>query len=85
VQPYPGPGSRWQISTDGGGGSVWNRDGRELFYRNGDKVMAVDVSTEPSFSAGEPRMLFEGPNTSSSSWLSSFYDVSPDGQRIPDA
>jgi hypothetical protein len=27
-------------------------------------------------------MLFEGPNTSSSSWLSPFYDVSPDGQRF---
>ncbi len=24
VQPYPGPGGKWQISTDGGTEPVWN-------------------------------------------------------------
>ena len=32
VQPYPGPGPRQQVSTDGGTGPAWSRDGRELFY-----------------------------------------------------
>jgi Tol biopolymer transport system component len=36
VQPYPGPGGKWQISTEGGMEPVWNRNGRELFYRNRD-------------------------------------------------
>jgi eukaryotic-like serine/threonine-protein kinase len=81
VQPYPGPGGKWQISTDGGMEPVWNRNGREIFYRNGDKMMAVDISTQPSFSAGKPRILFEGryertPATGHN------YDVSPDGQRF---
>jgi hypothetical protein len=31
-----------------------------LFYRNGDKMMAVAVTTQPTFSAGTPRLLFEG-------------------------
>ena len=35
-------------------------DGRELFYREGSKMMAVDVTTEPAFSAGKPKMLFDG-------------------------
>ena len=35
-------------------------NGRELFYRSGDKMMAVDIATQPSFAAGKPRMLFEG-------------------------
>ena len=61
VQPYPGPGGKWQISTDGGTEPAWNRNGRELFYRSGDKMMAVDIATQPSFAAGKPRMLFEGP------------------------
>ena len=61
MQPYPGPGGKWQISTDGGTEPVWNRNGRELFYRSGDKMMAVDIATQPSFSVGKPRMLFEGP------------------------
>ncbi|MGB2663038.1 MAG: protein kinase [Candidatus Acidiferrum sp.] len=81
VQPYPGPGGKWQISTDGGMEPVWNPNGREIFYRKGDKMMAVDISTQPSFSAGKPRILFEGryertPATGPN------YDVSPDGQRF---
>ena len=34
VQPYPGPGGKWQISTEGGNEPVWNPNGRELFYRS---------------------------------------------------
>ena len=39
---------------------MWNRNGRELFYRSEDKMMAVDIVTHPAFSAGKPRMLFQG-------------------------
>jgi serine/threonine-protein kinase len=81
VQPYPGSGGKWQISTEGGTEPVWNRNGRELFYRNGDKMMAVDIAAQPSFTAGKPRVLFAGhyvppPGTTPN------YDVSPDGQRF---
>jgi Tol biopolymer transport system component len=83
VQPYPGPGGKWQISTEGGTEPAWNRNGKELFYRAGNKMMAVDVTTQPSFSAGKPHMLFEGPYFSSD-WplISTAYDVSADGQRF---
>ena len=60
VQPYPGPGRKWQISTDGGTQPQWNPNSRELFYRNGDTTMAVDVTTSPTFSAGKSRMLYQG-------------------------
>ena len=81
VQPYPGPGGKWQISTDGGMDVRWSANGRELTYRNGDKMMAVDITTQPAFSAGKPKMLFEGPYTPSSPNFS-YYDVSADGQRF---
>jgi serine/threonine-protein kinase len=81
VQPYPGPGGKWQISTEGGAEPVWNPNGRELFYRNGDKMMAVDVTTQPSFSVGKPRMLFEGQYQPTPVTFPN-YDVSPDGQRF---
>jgi len=81
VQPYPGPGGKWQISTDGGTEPVWNRNGRELFYRSGDKMMAVDIATQPSFVAGKPRMLFQGQYVPTNGTFP-FYDVSPDGQRF---
>jgi len=81
VQPYPGPGGKWQISTDGGTEPVWNRNGRELFYRSGDKIMVVDIATQPGFSAGKPRMLFQGQYVPTALTLP-YYDVSADGQRF---
>ena len=83
MQPYPGPGGKWQISTEGGTEPLWNRNGRELFYRSGRKMMAVQVVTQPSFSAGKPAMLFEreyGISEFPSTGVA--YDVSPDGQRF---
>ena len=81
VQPYPGPGGKWQISTEGGTEPTWNPNGRELFYRSGDKMMGVDVSTQPGFAAGKPRVLFEGPYGATPLTIPD-YDVSPDGQRF---
>ncbi len=81
VQPYPGPGGKLQISTEGGTEPVWNRSRRELFYRNGGKMMAVDIATQPNFAAGKPRMLFEGKYQPSPGTAPN-YDVSPDGQRF---
>ncbi|MBI2819587.1 MAG: PD40 domain-containing protein [Acidobacteria bacterium] len=89
VQPYPGPGGKWQISTNGGQEPVWNPKGGELFYRSGSKIMAVEVNQSrdregavPStFSAGKPSILFEGPYLSTAASFP-YYDVSPDGQRF---
>jgi serine/threonine protein kinase/Tol biopolymer transport system component len=81
VQPYPGPGGKYQISTEGGTEPVWNPKGRELFYRQGDKMMAVEITTQPSFSISKPRMLFEGPYLPTPQSFSN-YDVSADGQRF---
>jgi Tol biopolymer transport system component len=82
VQPYLGPGGKYQISTEGGTEPLWNHNGRELFFRNGNKMMAVDVTTAPGFSAGRPRFLFEGEYWANETPTQrSAYDVSPDGQR----
>jgi Tol biopolymer transport system component len=81
VQPYPGPGGKWQISTEGGTEPVWNHSGRELFYRNGEKMMAVDITMQPSFAAGKPQLLFEARYELSPGTFA-YYDVSPDGQRF---
>ena len=85
VRPYPGPGEKWQISTDGGAEPAWAHSGRELFYRNGDKMMVVDITTRPSFSAGKPKVLFEAPYAhpaGSEEFRFNNYDVSPDDQRF---
>jgi len=81
VLSYPDPGGKWQISTEGGREPVWNRNGRELFYRNGDKMMTVDIATQPGFAADKPRVLFEG-RYEPTVFTAPNYDVSPDGQRF---
>ena len=79
VQPFPSTGAKWQISTEGGEEAVWTRSG-EIFYRNGGRMMAVEVSTEPTFTAGTPKLLFEGEFMSYGP--RAVYDVTPDGQKF---
>jgi len=80
VRPYPGPGEKLQISSDGGGGPVWSRNGHELFYRVENRVMVVDVQSGSRLQAGTPRLLFETP--ASVPLYQADYDVSADGQRF---
>jgi Tol biopolymer transport system component len=82
VQPFPGPGGKWQISTDGGDEPVWNPRGGELFFRSGDKMMAVEISTLGGFSAGTPRFLFEGLYKRNPTPTGADYDVALDGQHF---
>ena len=83
VQPYPGPGRKWQVSTEGGAEPIWNPNGRELFYRNGSKMMAVEITRQPDFSIGRARVLFDGGYVvPTGGYPRPNYDVSPDGQRF---
>jgi Tol biopolymer transport system component/predicted Ser/Thr protein kinase len=81
VRPFPGPGGKWQISTDGGTEPIWNPKGHELFYRSGKKMMTVEYEDQQSFSPGKPKELFEGPYVPTPRSFPD-YDVSPDGQRF---
>jgi len=44
-------------------------------------MMAVEIATQPGFTAGKPRVLFEGQYRPSPATFPN-YDVSPDGQRF---
>jgi eukaryotic-like serine/threonine-protein kinase len=82
VRPFPGPGAPVRVSPDGGRNPVWSRDGRELFYENGPKVLSTGVVTQESeLRVGTPRVLFEGgfrfdPGSGRS------FDVGPDGRFL---
>jgi hypothetical protein len=83
VMTFPNPGPKRQVSTTGGTSPRWARNGEELFYRNGNKMMAVAISLRHEFNASSPRVLFEGeyleagqPDNPRN------YDVTPDGQRF---
>jgi hypothetical protein len=76
----------WKVSVDPGSGRAgvrWRADGKELYYISASGgVMAVDITTTPSFKAGTPRLLFQTPETYhlSPSNAAGFSDVSADGQ-----
>ena len=81
--PAPNEG-RWVVSRGGGVMPRWRRDGKELFFISPDwKMMAVDVSTHPTFQSGTPHALFDtemvdtGIRTGPMSW-----DIAPDGKRF---
>jgi Tol biopolymer transport system component len=87
VQPYPGPGEKTLISTEGGRQPLWARDGKELFYLIPQEhteivqIIAVEVTTSgTNFMASKPRLLFEGPYLALSG--SGGYDVTPDGRHF---
>lgn len=82
VQTFPALDSRVQISTDGGSQPIWSRDGKELFFKLDKKMMVVDVSLQPTFSAGRPRILWESDLSPRSNSGLGAYDVAPDGQRF---
>jgi len=86
VVPFPpDPAARrWVVSQSGGVMPRWRRDGKELFFVSPDwKMMAVDVSTRPTFRSGAPKPLFDtemidtGIRTGPMSW-----DIAPDGKRF---
>jgi len=77
VQPFPGPGAKTRISTQGGGAPRWSRNGRELFYwaMSNTVLMAVDVDPGAVFRAGLPHEVLK--TFSGTTW-----DVAPDGKRF---
>ncbi len=81
VQPYPSLGAKWKISTDGGYEPLWSPTGREIFYRNGNKMMAVSLETRPAFAVSKSRLVFEALYAHINSDVPN-YDVAPDGQRL---
>ena len=89
VTPFPGPGARILVSTDGGSDPVWRRKGGELYYRRGYNMMVTSVATQPKLTLSKPRVLWDGPyshGTSSQCGLagvtSTNYDVTADGERF---
>jgi serine/threonine-protein kinase len=88
VRSYPGPGGKSQVSTEGGIQPAWARSGREIFYRNGEKTMAVAVDAGKALRLSKATLLFEGQFVGASNAHTynvlgrATYDVAPDGEHL---
>jgi serine/threonine-protein kinase len=80
VQAFPGLGTKYFISTEGGCEPAWAPNGQQLYYRHDDKMMVVDFKPEQGVVRAKPRELFSGPYDSDSPTRS--YDIHPDGKRF---
>ena len=84
VVPFPGPGGKLPLSTNGGREPVWLANGQGIVYRRGEDMMAVVIRTSPMLSADRPTVLFAsaaydmltGPSGSQG------YDVTHDGTKF---
>jgi Tol biopolymer transport system component len=81
VTPFPGPGPRIAVSIEGGLSPLWSKEGDELYFRQGSKVMAASVTLAPEIDVSTPHELFDGPYTLDLSGHQR-YDVAPDGRFL---
>ncbi len=83
VRPFPGPGGKWQISTDGGTQPTWSRTQHELFFGAlNNQIMVASYSVEgDSFRAEKPRLWSEARYMPRESGQRAF-DLHPNGERF---
>jgi serine/threonine-protein kinase len=81
IQGYP-DGVPVRVSADGGYEPRWSADGRELFYLQGNAMMAVAVETSAGLSFESPVQLFTGSFFASPDPFTSSYDVAGDGRFL---
>jgi hypothetical protein len=76
VRELEGSGVRWHVTSEGGEEPHWSSDGRQLFFRSANRLMAVPLEPGRTLRHGQPRGLFDGVyNTGIESGRS--YDVNP--------
>jgi hypothetical protein len=83
VRPFRGADRRWHVSSGGGSQPIWNPNGREIFYRIGERMMAVaftPAGSEVQLSA--PKQLFARSYAFGAGITIANYDVTKDGQRF---
>lgn len=78
---FPEGTGKLRVSRNGGETPRWSPDGRELFYIEGQALIAVPVATNPDLSLGSARRLFEDPSLRDPMLYPPF-EVSQDPQRF---
>ena len=80
VTSYPQPGGHVQVSIAGATSPAWSPDSKELYYFEKDRLVAVQIETEPTFRVVDRETLFSG-NYSQYRWQRQ-YDVHPNGKEF---
>ena len=82
VRPFPEADTETLVSVDGGQEPVWSRNGKELFYRDGEgRMIARDVSGDAQLQLGPEQRLFDA-SAYRADFFHAAFDVTADGQRF---
>lgn len=77
VRRFPGPGGKWQISTEGGERPTWSRKKSELFYRSGEGVMVTSYAANgEALVPGKSRLWVAKKD------VGEYFGLAPDGERF---
>jgi hypothetical protein len=89
VQSYPTPGTKYQVSTNGGMFPRWRDDGKEILFKAAGRIiMSAMVRTSgQGLSIDTPQQLFDSGyvnfnHSETGGGIYHTFAVSPDGQRI---
>lgn len=79
MRPYPGPGEEVRVSHNGGSDPLFSKDGRELYYWEGTRLMGIFIDAAGPITTKPPNLLFDSRNLHV---LNAIYDVAPDGRFV---
>jgi len=83
VRSFPGGSGGIRVSANGGTQVRWGREGKELFYLEGETLVVTSVSSAPTFEVGSTTRLFDHPLMTRGIRLwNATYDVTADAQRF---
>jgi len=81
LKKYPDTGEKWLVSDEGGSEPRWSKDGKLLFYRNGNRIMRVPITGRKNLDYGKAELVFEGPYPKSPFDITN-YDISHDRSKF---
>ena len=81
VRSFPEPTSRVQVSAEGAQELVWSKDGRKLYYRTGNSLMAATVEFSPNFRVLRRDTVTTAQLAAAMGFVSN-YDVAADGRML---
>ena len=82
VTRFPTGTGRWQVSEDEGLTPRWSHTGKELFYVEDNRIMAVPLEDGPGLQFGRPEVLFDAIQFGVQDLRFASYDVTGEGESF---
>ena len=79
---FPEAAERVRVSVDGGGEPVWSADGRTLYFRNGSRLLVMEMDGARPRPGSKPRVVADGPFQPGATTGLPNYDVAGDGRVL---